>query len=167
MSAIALRPYLPADAERCAEIFRASIGEIASEDYSADQCDAWAASADDVDVFGKKLAGSLTLIATLDGAPAGFASLKGIDVLDMLYVDPAYARRGVGNALIDALARIAEARAAERLTSEVSDTAKPLFERQQFVAQRRNLVAQGDEWLGSTTMTRILVKSAAAPTTRH
>ena len=47
MSAVALRPYLPADAPRCAAIFRASIEELASEDYSADQCDAWAARADD------------------------------------------------------------------------------------------------------------------------
>ena len=29
MSAVALRPYLPADAKRCAEIFRASIEELA------------------------------------------------------------------------------------------------------------------------------------------
>jgi len=167
VSAITLRPYLPADAERCAEIFRASIEEIASEDYSQDQCEAWAARADDVSAFGNKLAGSLTLIATLDGACAGFGSLKGSDVLDMLYVDPVHARRGVGTALIDALARIAQGRGAERLTSEVSDTAKPLFERQQFIAQRRNLAAKGDEWLGNTTMTRILAKSPAAAATRH
>ena len=167
MSAIGLRPYLPADAERCAEIFRASIEEIASEDYSPDQCEAWAARADDVAAFGEKLAGLLTLIATLDGVCAGFASLKGADVLDMLFVDPPHTRRGVGTALIDGLARIAQARGAERLISEVSDTAKALFERQQFVAQRRNLVAKGDEWLGNTTMTRILVKSSAAAATRH
>jgi putative acetyltransferase len=163
MSRIALRPYLPTDAERCAAIFRASIEELASEDYTPDQCEAWAARADDVGAFGNKLAGSLTLIATLDGASAGFASLKGADVLDMLFVDPAHARRGAGAALIDALARIAQARGAEQLTSEVSDTAKPLFERQQFVAQRRNLVAKGDEWLGNTTMTRTFAKSPGGP----
>jgi putative acetyltransferase len=156
MSAVSLRPYLAADAERCAAIFRASIEELAIEDYSPNQCEAWAARGDDVSAFGKKLAESLTLIATLDGASVGFASLKGADVLDMLFVDPAHARRGVGTALIDALVRIASARGAERLTSEVSDTAKPLFERQQFVAQRRNLVAKGDEWLANTTMTKRL-----------
>ena len=167
MSTIALRPYLPSDAERCAAIFRASIEEIASEDYSPDQCEAWAARGDDIAAFGKKLAESLTLIATIDGESVGFASLKGADILDMLFVDPAHARKGVGTALLDALVRLASARGVERLTSEVSDTAKPLFERQQFVAQRRNLVAQGDEWLGNTTMTRTLAKAATAPTTRH
>ena len=31
MSAVSLRPYLPADARRCAEIFRSSIEELAAE----------------------------------------------------------------------------------------------------------------------------------------
>jgi putative acetyltransferase len=167
MSAVALRPYLPADAQRCAEIFRASIEELASEDYSADQCEAWAERGDDAVAFGKGLADSLTLIATIGGESVGFASLKGADVLDMLFVDPAFARRGVGTALVDALVRIARARGVERLTSEVSDTAKPLFDKQGFVAQRRNLVAKGDEWLGNTTMTLKLAAQAPEPSTRH
>ena len=45
----------------------------------------------------------MTLVAVIDGAVAGFASLLGVDVLDLLYVDPRFARRGVGAALIDAL----------------------------------------------------------------
>ena len=79
----------------------------------------------------------------------------------MLYVDPAFARRGVGAALIDALVRTRARRAAPSAsTSDVSDTAKPLFERQGFVAQRRNLVPLGDQWLGNTTMTKTLAKAA-------
>ena len=44
MSAVSLRPYVPADARRCAEIFRASIEELAAEDYDADQREAWAST---------------------------------------------------------------------------------------------------------------------------
>ncbi len=169
MSAIALRPYLPTDAGRCADIFRASVEELASEDYSADQCEAWAAKADDRAAFAEQLAKALTLVAVIDGAVAGFASLLGVDVLDLLYVDPRFARRGVGATLIDALTRLAEARGAERLTSEVSDTARPLFERQGFVAQRRNLVQLDDQWLANTTMTKRLAapRAGAASPTRH
>jgi putative acetyltransferase len=170
MSAIALRPFLPSDARRCVEIFRASIEELASEDYDEDQREAWSAKADDPAAFAERLSESLTLIASLDGASVGFASLKGLAVLDMLYVDPAFARRGVGSALIDALVRIAQARGVEKLSADASDSARPLFERNGFVAQRRNLVAVGDQWLGNTTMTRTFVKPAAAPpptTTRH
>jgi putative acetyltransferase len=169
MSVIPLRPFLPSDAARCIEIFRASIEELASEDYDEDQREAWSARADDAEAFAGRLSETLTLIASLDGTSVGFASLKGLAVLDMLYVDPAFARRGVGSALIDALVRIAEARGAEKLSADVSDSARPLFERNGFVAQRRNLAGIGDQWLGNTTMTRAFAKSVAAaePTTRH
>ena len=165
MSAVALRPYVPADARRCAEIFRASIEELAAEDYDADQREAWASRADDEEAFGARLADALTLLAVIDGAIAGFASLKGGDEIDMLFVDPEFARQGVGRALVDALTRLAGARGAKRLTAEASDVARPLFERQGFTAQKRNLVRKGDQWLANTTMTKPL--DAAPPPTKH
>jgi putative acetyltransferase len=162
MSAVSLRPYLPSDAERCAAIFRSSVEGLAIEDYSAEQCVAWATRADDSAAFAKRLAGALTLMALVDGEPAGFASLAGANTIDMLYVDPGFARRGVGAALVDALVRLAAARGAKTLTSDVSDTARPLFERQGFQAQRRNLVQLDDEWLANTTMTKRLAPPGGA-----
>ena len=104
---VSLRPYVPADARRCAEIFRASIEELAADDYGADQREAWASRADDEAAFAARLAGALTLIAMIDGAAAGFASLKGGDVIDMLYVDPEFAAPGRGPRAVDALTRLA------------------------------------------------------------
>jgi putative acetyltransferase len=165
MTAIALRPFLLADAQRCLEIFHDSIEEIASEDYDADQREAWRARASDPTGFASRLTDALTLVATLDRVVAGFASLKGAEVLDMLYVDPAFSRRGVGDALIDALVRLAQARGALRVTSDVNDTARSLFERHGFIAQRRSLASVDDQWLANTTMTKTLANSE--PTTRH
>ena len=166
MSAVALRPYLPADAKRCAEIFRASIEELAAEDYDTDQREAWASRADDEEAFGARLLGALTLLAVIDREVVGFASLKDGEEIDMLFVDPEFARQGVGRALIEALTKLAQARGAKRLTTEASDVAKPLFERQGFAAQKRNLVRKGDQWLANTTMTKTL-GAESAPPTRH
>jgi putative acetyltransferase len=166
MSAVALRPYLPADAKRCAEIFRVSIEELAAEDYNADQREAWASRADDEEAFAARLTSALTLLAVIDGEIAGFASLKGGEEIDMLFVDPECARQGVGRALVDAFTKLAQARGAKRLTTEASDVAKPLFERQGFTAQKRNLVRVGDQWLANTTMTKTL-GAEPAPPTRH
>ena len=52
-----LRPMLPTDAPFLAEIFRAAIEELAAEDYSETQREAWASTADDEEEFGKRLAG--------------------------------------------------------------------------------------------------------------
>ena len=166
MSAVALRPYVPADTKRCAEIFRSSIEELAAEDYSEEQRESWAARADDEQAFGANLAQALTLLAVIDGAIAGFASLKGADEIDMLFVEPEFARQGVGRTLVDALTRLAQARGVKRLTTEASDVAKPLFERQGFTAQKRNLVRIGEQWLANTTMTKTL-GAESAPPTRH
>ena len=84
----------------------------------------------------------------------------------MLFVDPEFARQGVGRALIEALTKLAQARGAKRLTTEASEVAKPLFERQGFTAQKRNLVRKGDQWLANTTMTKTL-GAEPAPPTRH
>lgn len=162
-AAPAMRPFLPADAPRCAAIFRASIEASTSDDYDDDQRRVWARTADDLGAFGARLANALTLVATVSGEPVGFGSLKGVDVIDMLYVDPDFARRGVGAALIDALTRLATARGAKQLSSDVSDTARASFERQGFVAQRRNMVQIDGEWLANTTM----VKPLAAANPAH
>jgi putative acetyltransferase len=167
-AASSLRPFLASDALRCAAIFRASIQALTGDDYDENQRRVWAASADDIAAFGARLAQALTLVATMSGEQVGFGSLKGADVIDMLYVDPEYARRGVGAALIDALTRLATARGAKRLTSEVSDNARASFERQGFVAQRRNMIQLGGEWLANTTMVKPLAaaNSAHRPTSK-
>lgn len=160
-----LRPYLPADAPLCAAIFRAAIEELTVDDYSESQREAWAVGGEDIAAFGARLAASLTLVAVIDGGPVGFACLKG-DVVDMLFVAPATAGRGVGAMLLDALSKLAAARGVKKLTSEVSDTARPIFERHGFVAERRNIVRKGDEWLANTTMTRALVGADPADKSR-
>ena len=148
----ALRPYLPADAPVLAEIFRASVVDLTGEDYGEAQQAAWIATADDEDAFGARLAQNLTLVATLAGSPVGFASLKGAEHIEMLYVHPAAAGQGVATLLIDALEKLAGARGAKRLTVDASDTARPFFERRGYAAQRRGAVALGGEWLGNTAM---------------
>jgi putative acetyltransferase len=162
MSVAALRPYLPSDAGRCSAIFRASIEALTGDDYDDDQRRAWAAVADDVASFSARLAKALTLVATVAGEPVAFGSLKDADVIDMVYVDPEFARRGVGALLIDALTRLASGRGAMQLTSEVSDTARASFEKQGFVAQRRNLVQLDGEWLANTTMVKLLAAADLA-----
>jgi putative acetyltransferase len=152
----ALRPALPADAPVLAELFRASIEEWAPEDYSAAQIDAWAGVADDEKAFAQKLSEALTIVASRAGEIVGFASLKGVDVLDMLYVHPNAARRGVATQLCDALEKLAAARKATLLKADASDCATGFFALRGYEPVQRNMVFLGDEVLGNTTMTKKL-----------
>jgi putative acetyltransferase len=151
-----LRPFLPADVPMLVAIFVAAIQEQTGDDYSEAQQEAWAAVVEDEETFGKKLASELTLIATIHNAPVGFASLKGNDHIDMLYVHPSVAGQGVGAMLCDALEKLAGARGTKSLSVDASDNALDFFKQRGYVARQRNSVTLNGEWLANTTMQKAL-----------
>jgi putative acetyltransferase len=152
----ALRPFLAADTPVLAAIFVAAIEELTGEEYSETQQQAWAGVADDEEQFGKRLASELTLIATLQNSPVGFASLKGTGHIEMLYVHPSAAGQGVGSMLCEALEKLAGARGAKSLTVDASDNAQIFFAKRGYVAKQRNSVTVNGEWLTNTTMEKTL-----------
>ncbi|QOZ10271.1 GNAT family N-acetyltransferase [Bradyrhizobium sp. CCBAU 51765] len=151
----ALRPFLPDDLPVLAAIFTASIEELTGDDYSEAQQEAWMEAAEDEE-FGKRLAADLTLIATLEGSPVGFASLRGNDHIRMLYVHPAVAGQGIATMLVDALEKLAGSRGATSLSVDASDNAQGFFAKRGYTAQQRNSVTINDEWLANTTMKKTL-----------
>jgi putative acetyltransferase len=154
----ALRPFLIEDTPLLAEIFRASIEELAAEDYSEGARQAWASVADEEEAFAKRLADQLTLVATMNGSPIGFASLVNNETIDMLYVHPTVTGQGAGTMLVDALEKLGAARGAKRLTADVSDTAEDFFKKRGFTPYRRNTIRRAGEWLANTTMEKQLEK---------
>jgi putative acetyltransferase len=156
-----LRPFLAADTPVLAAIFAASIEQLTSDDYSEAQQQAWASAADDEEQFGKRLAGELTLIATLQNSPVGFASLKGTDHIDMLYVHPGAAGQGVASMLCEALEKLAGGRGAKSLNVDASDNAEGFFAKRGYVGKQRNTVTVNGEWLANTTMQKMLADGAS------
>ena len=152
----ALRPFLATDTPMLAAIFVAAIEQLTGEDYSEAQQEAWASAADEEEKFGKRLAGELTLVGTLQNSPVGFASLKGADHIDMLYVHPSVAGQGVATLLCDALEKLAGGRGAKKLTVDASDNAQEFFAKRGYVPMQRNTVTVNGEWLANTTMQKSL-----------
>jgi putative acetyltransferase len=152
----ALRPFLAEDTPVLAAIFAASIEGLTGDDYTEPQQQAWASAADDEAAFGKRLDSQLTLVATLQGSPVGFASLKGKDHIDLLYVHPGAVGQGVGALLCDALEKLARGRGAANLIVDASDNSAEFFARRGYEAQQRNTVSIGGEWLANTTMQKRL-----------
>src|SRR4030088_588225 len=133
----ALRPFLSEDTPVLAAIFSASIEELTGDDYGEAQQQAWASAADDEEQFGKRLAGQLTLVATLQNSPVGFASLKSADHIDMRYVHPSAVRQGVRSMLCEALEKLAGGRGAKRLTVDAGDNAQEFFKNRRYLAKQR------------------------------
>src|SRR5260370_24341014 len=133
----ALRPFLAEDTPVVGAIFAASIEELTGDDYTDAQEEAWASVGDEEDQFGKRLASELTLIATLQNSPVGFAALKGADHIDMLYVHPGAAGQGVASVLVEALEKLARTRGANSLNVDASDNAAEFFQHRAYGANQR------------------------------
>src|SRR5471032_2185100 len=152
----ALRPFLAEDIPVLAAIFAAAIEALTGDDYSEAQQQAWASAADDEAQFGKRLASELTLVATLQNSPVGFAALKGADHIDLLYVHPSAIGQGVASMLCDALEKLAGSRGAKSLNVDASDNAEGFFQKRGYVGLQRNTVTINGEWLANTTMQKTL-----------
>ncbi len=159
---LAVRPMLPGEGPVLAAIFRDSIMELTADDYTQTQQEAWAAAADDEAAFVKRLANELTIVATLGGAPVGFASLEADDRIGFCYVHSAAAGQGVGGLMADALEKLAVARGVETLSVDASDTAYEFFAKRGYVGQQRNSVECGGAWLANTTMRKALAGGEVA-----
>jgi putative acetyltransferase len=155
-----LRPFLAEDTPVLAAIFAASVEELTGDDYSEAQQQAWVSAVDDEEKFGKRLASELTLVATLQNSPVGFAALKGPDHIDMLYVHPSAVGQGVASMLCDALEKLAGGRGAQSLTVDASDNAQEFFLKRGYVGKQRNTVTVNGEWLANTTMQKTLADNA-------
>src|SRR5258707_1402908 len=162
----ALRPFLSEDTPVLATIFVAAFEQLTGDDYNEAQQQAWARAADDEEQFGKRLGGELTLIATLQNSPVGFASLKGADHIDMLYVHPSAVGQGVASMLVEALEKLAGGRGAKSLTVDASDNAQEFFEKRGYVGKQRNTETVNAEWLANTTLQQALAEctSSGVPT---
>jgi putative acetyltransferase len=141
MPSIVVRPFRPGDVAVLISIFRAAVREIAVRDYTKAQILAWAPDLIDSEKFGHRCAAKPTWVAEADGRIAGFSDLEPDGHIDMLYVDPRFARRGVARALLSHIEGIARTQGLDRLFTEASISARQTFE------------AVGFEVLASQTVT--------------
>jgi putative acetyltransferase len=65
--------------------------------------------------------------------------------------------------LCDAVEKLAASRGTPRLLADASDSARGFFERRGYVAQSRNTVSRGGEWLANTTMEKRLTPKGSTP----
>jgi putative acetyltransferase len=133
---VEVRAYREGDAAGTREVFERAVRVTALGDYSAEQVEAWAPvdiGAAEMDVWGAERAGALTVVAVENERVVGFSDLVDGRLLDMLYVDPDFARRGVATALLGWVLERAREAGAELIETEASITARPFFERHGFV----------------------------------
>ncbi len=160
-SPVRVRAYESSDAEETMRIFRDAITITASADYTPEQVAAWANTRGrSRDEWDRSMRARNSCVALVGEHLAGFSDVDAGGYIDMMFVSPEFARRGVAREL----ARFLEARAREtsarQLSANVSITARPFFESVGF-----HVVAEQHPVAGGVVMTnyRMVKELEGAP----
>jgi putative acetyltransferase len=153
---IEIQDYHDSDGAALAGIFQRAVREIARKDYSRAQVMAWAPDAPDTAMFAARRSARPTFVAEYCGKLAGFTDLDEDGHIDMFYVNPDFQRRGVASAMLRFLAERAQNEKRKRLHSEVSITARPVFERHGFKVLTYQTVQTNGQALGNYRMEKLL-----------
>lgn len=143
---LTIRAYSEDDFPALCAIFLRAVRETASRDYSPAQIAAWAQV--DESRWRQKLADSQVLVAVIDNQPVGFITAVN-DYIDLLFVSPDYARRGIGHALIGA---VCASHPGKVLSVDASIMARSSFLRQGFRVVAEQRVESRREWFTNYRM---------------
>jgi len=132
MMNLTLRKAQLTDVDAIRQLFFETITGINSKDYSPDQISIWSASAGNSIRWMQRITQYHFIVATHERNIVGFAALTPEGEFDCLYVHKNFQRSGIGQQLLEAIQQEADKRGLPLITSDVSITAKPFFERNGF-----------------------------------
>ncbi len=141
-----IRRFQPGEELELFKVFHSAIHLIAKNDYSEEQLNAWAPSDLDRELWVNRINGINPFVAEIDGKPVGYADIQPNGYIDHFFVSGHHSRQGVGKALMQVIHSEAKRLSITELTSNVSQTAQPFFERFGFVVvEQRKSVIRGVE----------------------
>lgn len=142
-----IRPFRHGDESELHAVFHSAVHGIASRDYSSEQVGAWAPTeiTDELSrLWTQKLRTIQPFVVEMDSAIAAYGDIQANGYIDHFFVSAGFARRGVGTFLMRFLLDKAAAENIPELSSDVSVTAQPFFERFGFrVIEHRIAVVRG------------------------
>jgi putative acetyltransferase len=122
-----VRKFRLDDAEEIVELFRGTVHNVNSRDYSDEQLEAWAPAQIDFETWRASLAKNFSVVAEIAGQIVGFADLADNGCINRLFVHQDFQRGGIASRLLITLERAARRAGLTRLVAEVSITARPFF----------------------------------------
>ena len=133
-----IRQYKTGDHVALAIVFKRSVLELGSEDYSPEQAATWAEGGSDPERWKRTCNdGRVTFVSELEGVISGFINLESDGHIDHFFILPEARGQGVARALFDALIAHAHEASMTRLYVEASEAARRFFLRQNFECLKR------------------------------
>ncbi|WP_416669182.1 GNAT family N-acetyltransferase [Egbenema bharatensis] len=120
-----IREFQPADADELRTLFYNTVRQVNRRDYSPRQIEVWSSAAKDEQTWHTRLQTGCIYVAEAEGQAIGFISFKEDGYIAALFCHCEHQRKGVGTQLLNHVEQLARSLGIERLSSEVSITARP------------------------------------------
>jgi putative acetyltransferase len=134
---VCIRRYEPGEEASLFDVYFTAIHLVASQDYTAEQIQAWAPRGIDVELWESKIREINPFVAELNGVLVGYADVQPNGYIDHFFVSGKHPRCGIGSLLMKRILAEGLSLGVSLLTSHVSRTAQPFFERFGFVVREQ------------------------------
>ena len=131
---ISIRQATISDISELKKLYKDTVLTINRKDYSAEEVEDWASCGEDVTHWHILFSEQHYIVAENDAREIiGFASVNDVGYMHTMFVHKDFQNQGIATALYSTIEKHCKKTGAERITSEVSITARPFFERMGFV----------------------------------
>jgi len=129
------------DLKEMQELYTETIKSVCKNDYNPDQIEAWISGVHNTDRWLEVVNTQFVLLAIIQNKIKGFGTLKNGNYIDFFYIHKDFQRQGIADKILTELELEAIKQHSKMLTSDISITAKPFFEKKGFrvKAEQKNI----------------------------
>ena len=135
------RNAIISDLKEMQELYIETIKHVCKNDYNPAQIEAWISGVNNTDRWLEVINTQFVLLAIIEDKIVGFGTLKNSNYIDFFYIHKDFQRQGIADKILTELEIEAKKHHSKTITSDISITAKPFFEKKGFVvkAEQRNI----------------------------
>ncbi len=156
MNKLSFRTAHTADLHEMQQLFVDTVTNVCSKDYTEEQIQVWTSGVADNRRWLDRFDEQFVLLATIDDQIVGFGTIKDANYIDMFFVHKDFQGMGVAREIYRRLEDKAHELKSDYITSDVSITAKPFFEKRGFVVVQEQKVERMGVELGNYGMRKKL-----------
>ena len=123
-----------------------TIKAVCINDYNSEQIAVWTSSVENAERWDKVLKNQLVIVAEKNNKMVGYGTLDNGNYIDFFYIHKDFQRQGIADHILQQIESQARKRGHLILSSDVSITAKPFFEKKGFkVLKEQKNIKKGVE----------------------
>ncbi|MBW1654454.1 GNAT family N-acetyltransferase [Flavobacterium quisquiliarum] len=129
------------DLNEMQQLYIETIKSVCKNDYNPEQIEAWIYGVNNKERWIEIIEKQYVLLAIIENKIAGYGTLKDGNYIDFFYVHKDFQRQGIADKILTELELEAKNQDSKTITSDISITARPFFEKKGFVvkAEQKNV----------------------------